>query len=121
MITGFEKHTQPLTPDQHIVVKWLDDLFSGKTSYDVPVGSKPIKGTTLVNAISALFSLPKFGESTLRKCINTLRKTGTTPILSNSNGYYTTRDKDEIRKNIESLEQRANGILAASHGLKRFL
>jgi hypothetical protein len=121
MIKGFEQHTKALTPEQMIIVQWLDDYFAGRTNFTPPSKNKPVKAPVLCRAIKDIFSLTTFPESTLRSMINHLRQNGSTPILSSGKGYWTSRDKDELRENIESLEQRSRSIQTAADGLKRFL
>jgi hypothetical protein len=120
MIKGFEEHTAPLKPEQMEIVYWIERLFTGGTEFTVPSSSKPVKAPILCRAIQDMFE-PSFKESTLRQCINWLRQNGSVPILSSSKGYWTTRDTEEIRDNIDSLEQRANSIQTAADGLRRFV
>lgn len=121
MLRNFEEYTSPLNPELQVVVKWLDDLFAGRTEFAIPRTGKPIKAKVLCKAIKDIHNLPKFPESKLRRCINELRQKGSNPILSSSAGYWTSRNADELLDNIESLEQRARSIQTAADGLKRFL
>jgi hypothetical protein len=43
------------------------------------------------------------------------------PLIGTSRGYYISHDKEEIAKQITSLEERAAGILTGANGLKKFL
>ena len=119
MIENFEEQTEPLPPKLMPVVQWLDDYFAGRTTHPVPTLNKKIKAFVLQKMIAGLFSM-KFGGTNLRKCINHLRQKGTVPIGSSNRGYYTCQNDDEVQSNIRSLNQRANGVLAAARGLERF-
>lgn len=121
MIENFEHYNVKLKDDMKPIVIWFDDLFAGKTKYDVPTKQKPIKADVLIRAVQHIFSKPQFCSAQLRHIVNHLRQTGSVPILSSQKGYYTSQDQLEITSNVRSLEQRANGIINAANGLKRFV
>jgi hypothetical protein len=121
MIENFEHYNVKLSDDLKPVVIWIDDLFAGRTKYDVPTKAKPLKAEVIMKAVRHIFDRPGFCSAQLRHIVNHLRQTGSAPILSNQKGYYTSQDQLEISSNVRSLEQRANGILNAANGLKRFV
>lgn len=57
-------------------------------------------------------------EAKLRKLINHIRINGLAPIGSGPNGYWTIRDPEKIREMADSMESRANSIMAAASGLR---
>lgn len=62
-----------------------------------------------------------FTEARLRKMINYFRCTATLPVISTSNGYYVSYERDEIIAMIKSLRARAEAIFAASDGMAYIL
>lgn len=56
----------------------------------------------------------------LRKFIHYFRANTILPILATSTGYSLSYDKKEIHLQIQSLEERARSIRAASEGLMKF-
>lgn len=60
-------------------------------------------------------------EARLRKITNMIRTNGKLPIIATSRGYYCSYDKEEIRKQIKSLMERAEAIINSANGLKKFL
>lgn len=57
----------------------------------------------------------------LRKFVSHIRANGLLPIISTSQGYFVSKDKEEIKKQIISLEQRSRQIAKAAEGLKKLL
>jgi hypothetical protein len=41
--------------------------------------------------------------------------------MGTSNGYYITKDREELKSQIESLTQRAEAIMTSANGLKKFI
>lgn len=118
-IKGFEEITAPLTPEER---KLVPLIIQGMEKY---TKSNPIKEPQIVKTLNerkeALGLSKKVTGARLRKLINFIRRHGMAPIISTSRGYYTSWDKQDILDQINSLNDRAEGILAASQGLKRFL
>ena len=85
----------------------------------------PIKEPQIIKSInerlSSLGLSKKVTGARLRKLVNFIRRHGLAPIISTSRGYYTSWDKQEILNQINSLNDRAEGILVAANGLKSFL
>lgn len=119
-IENFEEWTEEFNQDLLPIAQWVDDLFSGKSKWQRPTSAKPIKSPVLVRAVKDIFSLKSFNGVKLRSVINYLRQNGSVPIGSNSKGYYVCTTAEEIDSNIRSLQQRANGIMIAADGLRRF-
>lgn len=62
-----------------------------------------------------------FTEARLRKMVNYFRCTASLPVISTSNGYFVSYDKEDILEMIKSLRARAEAILAASNGMDYIL
>ena len=62
-----------------------------------------------------------FTEARLRKMVNYFRCTATLPVISTSNGYYVSYERDDIIAMIKSLRARAEAIFAASDGMDYIL
>lgn len=121
MITNFEKITENLNPNDlkylGLVRVTLEKELIGKFKKDVEVVE------ILNNAISEVSNPFNYRMTSvkLRKFVNHLRSTGMLPIIGTSKGYKVTFNQDEIRANIQGLNERSNSILAAANGLKSFL
>lgn len=82
----------------------------------------PVKGDILCAEINWKNNLSKDLECiTLRRIVNHIRCNSLAPICATNQGYFITRHADQIEEQIKSLEERANAILEASNGLKKFL
>ena len=57
----------------------------------------------------------------LRKMINYIRSKGMLYIIATSKVYYVSKDRAEIKNQIDSLKQRANSILRCAKGMEVFL
>jgi len=121
MITNFEKITENLNPNDlkylGLVRVTLEKELVGKFKKDVEVVE------ILNDAISEVNNPFNYRMTSvkLRKFVNHLRSTGMLPIIGTSKGYKVTFNQDEIRANIQGLNERSNSILAAANGLKSFL
>jgi len=120
MIPEFEKETAPLNDEEKAM---LPLIIKGFESH---LGEQ--------NAIKSIDIINNFNEhkyrwriqteltgARLRKFVNHIRSHGLLPLIATSKGYYVSYAHWEIEKEIQSLEQRARGILIAADGLKTFL
>lgn len=117
---NFSYYDEKLTDDLKPIAIWVEDLFAGRTNMLPPTIDKPIYAKQLMFMIRNNFTVTSFNEQHLRVIVHHLRHKSETPILSSHKGYYTSSDKKEIQKVIDSLEIRANGVLSAARGLRRF-
>lgn len=118
MITNFEQYTHELTDEEKKLVPILIAGFKTKTK------SNPITGADIVKAINSQkekFGIKTFSEPRLRKICNFIRAKGILPLISTSNGYYLSYDKEELRKQILSLNERADAIRNSAAGLEKML
>lgn len=113
MITGFEEITEELTQEEYTLVDVLIAGFSKRTSQN------PIKAPEIIRKMQE--GGYKITGPRLRKLCNYIRRNGLLPLIATSSGYYCSTDPVDIQKQITSLQERAEGILAASNGLKKFL
>ena len=60
-------------------------------------------------------------KTRLRKMINFIREHGILPVISGSNGYYISTDKNVILEMIASLKSRRMAIEKAEYGLANML
>jgi hypothetical protein len=114
MITNFEEITEELTAEELAMLKPLMNGLKIRGS------SNPIKAPDIAKAMLH-YGYPKFTEVKLRKFVNHIRTKGLLPLIATSKGYYCTNDQEHIKKQIESLEQRARSIMASADGIKQFL
>lgn len=133
MITNFEEHTEDLTeiekqyiPDIQIALELcLKEKYYGFGQDKFP---KPVKQYQVVKFINeylinkhGLFNSMKLNTVRLRKYFNHFRSNGVLAIIATSNGCYITTDKEEIQRQIKSLQERARQINRAAIGLEKFL
>lgn len=108
MITDFEDFTQRLSQDEMVLLK---PLMHGFTNHDK---DNPITSEDIVTAINRYCEEKgikiKMTGVKLRKYVNYIRSNALLPLIATSKGYFVSKDKAQITKQIESLEQRARSI-----------
>jgi len=118
-VKNFEELTAPLNPEERAL---LPLIIKGMENHKK---ENPIKEPQIIKSLNekkeALGLTKKVTGVRLRKMINFIRSNGMAPIIANSNGYFMSWDQQEILDQINSLNNRAEGILSAAAGLKRFL
>lgn len=114
MINGFELETAPLSDEEKKLVPIIIKGLVTKTTIE-----QSILGKNICKAITKNYS--KLTEPRLRKITNFLRSAKILPVIATSKGYYISYNKDEINKQIESLEQRRDAIQTAIDGLKKWI
>lgn len=118
MITNFEEITCPLTEEEKKLVRPLIRGFASHTR------ANPIKARTILlqmKTYCAQKGLQKLTLPRLMKITNFIRAASILPLIATSKGYYVSRDPEEIRKQIDSLNERADSIKVAANGMKKFL
>lgn len=113
MITNFEIITARLSDHEKTLIP---KLISGFKTHGK---SNPIKEKDIVIAMKERYG--EFSAARLRKLVNYIRSTGMLALIATSNGYYVTDNKQEIAKQIKSLNERAQAIINSANGLKKFL
>ena len=113
MITNFEEITAELTDYE---LSLVNVVILGMKLRTI---NNPIKSESIVQAMKEKGY--KITGERLRKIINYIRSNSLLPIIGTSRGYYTSNDKDEILKQINSLNERANSIQQCAEGLQRFI
>lgn len=115
MITNFEELTKPLTEDEKILLNCTYDVLK-----NISVNN-PIKAPNLIFRVKHISNKDNFTQVRLRKMINFIRANSLLPVIATSKGYYCSFELDEIQREIDSLNERADAIRTASDGLKKFL
>ena len=113
MITNFEEITKDLSEEEK---KLLPILIKGFRLHGI---DDPIKAPDIIQKLSEKGI--KLTGARLRKLTNLIRSAGILPLIATSNGYYVTVDKQEVQKQIKSLTERAEAIMAAAKGLEKWL
>lgn len=118
MITLFEEYTETLTEREVEMLPAVELAFSKC--------KEPRKAKEVCNLIELLWyqqteEFIKVSEVTLRKFSNHIRRKGLLPLIATSKGYFITEDKELIKKQIQSLFERASSIKQSAEGLKKFL
>lgn len=124
-ITNFEEHTADLSEDE---MMFKDEI---KAHFEKLLSNTPhhqTKQVDLVQSVNMMLvrnhgagSSVMLNTTRLRKYFNYFRSNGVLPIVATSKGCYITTDKEEVQKQITSLEERARQIQRAADGLKAFL
>lgn len=121
-ILTFEEHTEDLTEQEHEILpqmrEWFKIVLSGGVIQKQP-DIVDIMNMKIVHAYGPGYF--KMNTVRLRKYINYFRTNGELPIIATSEGCYITKNKEDIQKQITSLEQRARQIQRAALGLKKLL
>jgi hypothetical protein len=117
MITNFEQITEKLSEEEYRLIPQLLRGFERRGK------NNPIKAPQIVKAINAANPTlkQKFTEVKLRKLCNFIRSNGMIGLIATSEGYYSTRDVAEIKKQIQSLKERADAIMRCVHGLNKVI
>lgn len=119
------KKRKPLLPEltieeRDILLPILIQALKLKTN-----DMKHIKGRELVDWFrlkkDAIGYKRAFNNQRLMKLINYIRAYGLTALCASNDGYWITRDEDEIEWMIESFEGRVESQLAAIKGLRGIL
>lgn len=113
MITNFENITSHLSDEEKELIPIIIQGLSGKTK------DTAIKGAEICKRLNGRGY--KITEARLRKITNFIRSESILPIIATSKGYYCSYDKEEIKKQIQSLTERADAIIVSANGLKNFI
>lgn len=114
MITNFEELTFDLTEDEK---KLLPLIIAGFKSH---VGENSAIKAPEICALFHKNTGIKLSQERLRKFVNYLRATSTLPIIATPKGYYLANNKEDLLKQIKSLQERALSIAGAADGLLKF-
>lgn len=119
MITDFEEITKELSEDEK---QFLQPLINGFLQH---TKDNPIKTPQIVSGMNNWASEKginvKFNGVRLRKMVNHIRSTGMLPIIATSEGYYCSSNQEDIKKQIQSLRERAASINRCADGLMAFV
>ena len=119
MITNFELITEELTTDE---LKILPIIIQG---FKCHKKDNPIKAPAIIISLNEYLQkqgfLIKITEVRLRKFVNYIRANGKLPLIATPKGYYISDDKNELRMQVKSLQERAKSILNAADGLEIFI
>ena len=109
MITNFEEITSNLTKDEKQLISAVKSKFKKHSI------KNPIKSVDMVKFINKTESVKITGVR-LRKICNFLRSNGFT-LIATSKGYFYSKDKKIIEKQIQSLLERSDSIAHSAYGL----
>lgn len=117
MITNFEEITAELNEQEKELVLILIKGFKAHTG-----PSSAILSPEIVRKINEQkLTSKKVTGVRIRKMCNYIRTKGILPLIATSKGYYISSDKQEILRQIKSLNERANSIRNCAVGLEIFL
>ena len=114
MITNFEEITCDLTKEEK---KIIPIVIAKLKKHSV---KNPIKSFEIVKFIYKETGY-KLGQPRFRKICNFIRCNSIIPLIATSRGYYVSKSKAELEKQINSLFERSDAIVAAASGLYHFI
>lgn len=121
-IINFELFTEDLTEQE------LAHSNDVKSHLEAILYGPPVKQPDVVAQLNMRIAFDYGGQppinitsEKLRKYFNYFRSYGILPIIATSSGCYLSQDKEEVLKQVQSLEERARQIQRAADGLKKFL
>ena len=114
MITNFEEITSHLTKEELKLVPMIVSKFKKHSV------KNPIKSNEMIRFINKSQDI-KLNGVRLRKICNHIRTNSIMPLIATSRGYYQSKSKVEISKQIKSLLQRSKAITKCGYGLSKFL
>jgi len=107
-----------LTPDEKILIPLLVAGFITKTK------ENPVKSHEIVSRLNANKNTHGYKSdltgARLRKMVNFIRVNSLIPLIATSDGYFVSYNKEEIMKEIKSMDERASAITGAANGLRIF-
>jgi hypothetical protein len=119
MITNFENYTFDLTEFERSLLPVIAASLQGRTSQN------PIKEPAIIFAVNYWLLAKGINKTIsgvrLRKIVGQLRIHSVLPIIATQHGYFVSYDREVIKKQIKSLNERAGSIVACANGLKAFL
>ena len=86
----------------------------------IETSQEPISSTNIALKYFSMHAEHIRGQD-IREAVNYLRKTSTSPVCSNSHGYYITNDKNKIQEQINKLQGRIDAMNDALLGLQKFI
>lgn len=113
MITNFEEITFDLTKEEKKLIPVIKSKFKKHSV------NNPIKTNEMLSYILKTEKVKLHGPR-LRKICNYLRCNGFT-LIATSKGYFYTKNKNIIAKQIKSLLERSDAIANSAHGLYQSL
>lgn len=113
MITNFEQITADLNEYELSLVPAFINGFKHHSKQN------PIKAPEILRKMKERGY--KVSDARLRKIVNYMRSKSILPVIATSQGYYTSFDPDEIRKQAKSLQERASAIESCANGMLAFL
>ena len=119
MIKDFEQYTNPLSKDEMIIMNIIIDQIKHRT-IENPILAKRLIRDVNQSLINRGIET-RLAGSRLRKIVNHIRGNGLFPLRATVAGYYMATNTDEIKDQIESLNDRIQAMTFAVNGLKRFL
>ena len=116
MITNFEEITTEITAQELLLIPTIVQSFKKYTI------NNPIKSDEIcLRFNNSKVSKINLDGPRLRKIVHYIRKNSLLPLIATSKGYYVSDDVDEIKKQINSLTERANSNMECANGLKKFI
>ena len=118
-ITNFEDHTNELNDKELEILPLVIHSFR-KYDKDSPIKSADIVKKMNIYLIQREYTIKMTGAR-LRKMVNFIRSNSLLPLIATSRGYFTSKNKDTVEKQIKSLLERERSIENCANGLSKFL
>lgn len=119
MILHFEHITMKLTPSERRLIPGMIDIMNRTTP------EKRIKTPQVVEELRIYCNAKGFNlkpnAPMVRKLVNLIRRNSIISIVGTERGYYQSKDTEDIESAVQSLQERADAILAAVDGMRKIL
>lgn len=108
-----------LTPSERRLIPGMIDIMNRTTP------EKRIKTPQVVEELRIYCNAKGFNlkpnAPMVRKLVNLIRRNSIISIVGTERGYYQSKDTEDIESAVQSLQERADAILAAVDGMRKIL
>ena len=118
-ITNFEDFTNELNDKELEILPLVIHSFR-KYDKDSPIKSAEIVKKMNIYLQERDYKIKMTGAR-LRKMVNFIRSNSLLPLIATSKGYFTSKNKETVEKQIQSLLERSRSIRLCADGLTKFL
>lgn len=119
MICHFDNITMKLTPAERRLIPGMIDIMYRTTP------EKRIKTPQVVEELRIHCKIKGYNlkpnAPMVRKLVNLIRRNSIISIVGTERGYYYSMGREDIESAVQSLQERADAILAAVDGMRKFL
>lgn len=119
MIFHFEHITMKLTPAERRLIPGVIDIIY-RTNSENRIKTPQVVEELRIYCNAKGFNL-KPNAPMVQKLVNLIRRNSIISIVGTERGYYQSKDTEDIESAVQSLQERADAILAAVDGMRKIL